>query len=199
MAKQSLVRRRVTESNPEEVTSMMVQVALNKEALATDDLYQTYRAKLAIDQNDLDTCIQQQAMMFLTVQEEYSMAVSRRDGARDTLSRTDAELARDIRADFAKQNTKATESLINDTVMLAPWHIKASSILSDAKQKADQWGGLVAAYEQRLRMLRELVALYSAGYWSSRSVEGSGVAVRDALAASAREKIEEKRNARKGV
>ena len=164
---------------------------------ADDDIYQAYKAKLQIDQSKLDTCIQQQATTYLAVQEEYTLAVSRRDEARDQLSRRDAELARDIRIDLTKRGEKTTEAIVNDCVMLSPAHIKASDHLAACKRSSDRWGALVGAFEQRLRMLRELVALYSAGYWSAQSIDGSAAAVRDGLAASAKEKLQQGRDARR--
>ena len=156
-------------------------------------LYRQLRGALIIDKDRLEEAVLRQPDLFFQVAEQYSLAVSRRDAARDNLSRMDAEIARNIRADLAKRNEKDTASVVTDLIILDARHIQAAEQFAKLKQASDEWGTLKESYEQRMRMLRELVSLYSTGYWTNAGAGRTNATVRNALADQARERMEEKR------
>lgn len=157
-----------------------VQADLNRlAALARqrEEEYMTFRSRIKINRDRLDDAIQEQAEVYLEVCERSAVAASIRDKARDDLARKDADLARTIRRD--QTNAKGgspKDSIVNDEVMLHPEHQAVSDAVDAAKKIADQWGALVKAFEQRMRMLRELVSLYNSGYWTT---QGAGAGARD--------------------
>lgn len=136
-------------------------------------LYERLRGGVQINKQQLDKVIEQQSDTFMDVSDEVTAAVSRRDLLRDELSRLDAELARAERGRLALAKEKTTESMINDAVMLHPAHIRKSADLAEAKAEADKWLSLKAAYEMRAKMVKELVSLYTSGYWTTQSLGGS--------------------------
>lgn len=160
-----------------------------------DALYDELKAQLSIDRNRLDEAVEQQATVFAKICEEHVLVSSQRDEAHDVLARRDAEIAREFRAN-PKEGQKITEAITNDAVMLHPEHVRLSQTLNQLKARADRWWGLRQAFDQRVRMLHELVSLYSGGYFTSSGAQGSKSAVSDALAATARARMDEKRKER---
>lgn len=160
--------------------------------------YEELRAKVRINRDKLDEEVEQQAALFIDICEEHVMASSRRDGARDELARTDAEIAREARRRAETAGTKMTEAMCNDAVMLDPRHVKGATEHQRLRREADNWDALREAFGQRVRMLHELVALYSAGYFTTGSAQGSRSNVNDALAQTARAKMAEARATKRG-
>lgn len=159
--------------------------------------YDLFRARIKIDRDALDKSVEEQAQVFLEVCDRHVNALSLRDEARDALSRKDAEIARETRQKAEKGGSRVTEANVNDSVMLHPDHINLSDKLAKLKKQSDLWGVLRDAFDQRMRMIRELVNLYAIGYYGSAGTVGPRNAVRDSLAATARTKLDEDRKTRR--
>lgn len=159
--------------------------------------YDALRERIKIDRDALDKSVEEQAQVFLEVCDRHVNALSLRDEARDKLSRRDAEIARDARQKGEKSGTRVTEANINDSVMLHADHIKLSAELAELKKQSDLWGVLRDAFDQRMRMIRELVNLYAMGYYGANGSVGPRNTVRDSLAATARSKLDEDRKSRR--
>lgn len=159
--------------------------------------YDMLRARIKIDRDALDKSVEEQAQVFLEVCDKHVHALSRRDEARDKLARRDAEIARDTRQKGEKSGARITEANVNDSVMLHPDHIMISAELAELKKQSDLWGVLRDAFDQRMRMIRELVNLYAMGYYGSAGTVAPRNTVRDSLAATARIKLDEDRKARR--
>jgi hypothetical protein len=159
--------------------------------------YDLLRARIKIDRDALDKSVEEQAQVFLEVCDRHVHALSLRDEARDALSRKDAEIAREVRQNGEKSGSRVTEANVNDSVMLHPDHIRLSAILAEIKKQSDLWGVLRDAFDQRMRMIRELVNLYAVGYYGSVGTVGPRNTVRDSLAATARTKLDEDRKIRR--
>lgn len=162
-----------------------------------DSVYEQLRNRLKIDRNELDKSVEEQAQVFFEVCEQHVNAISHRDEARDKLSRRDAELARETRQGLEKSGARATEAIINDSVMLHKDHIDLSAELAVIKKQTDLWGILRDSFDQRMRMIRELVNLYAIGYYGSAGTIAPRNTVRDSLAATARTKMDEDRKNRR--
>lgn len=158
--------------------------------------YERYREKIRIDRDQLDMSVEEQAGIYLSVSEQYVKAVSERDALRDQLARKDAEIAGAVRQKAEQNKSRATEAMINDAVMLHNDHIQLSERLSLAKKEVDLWMSLRDAFDQRMRMLRELVTLYTTGYFSVAGTGKPRNTVHDALADSARQRLSEQRKSR---
>ena len=158
--------------------------------------YDMLRNRIKIDRDALDKSVEEQAQVFLEVCDRHVNALSLRDEARDKLSRRDAEIARETRQKGEKGGTRVTEAMVNDTVMLSADHIKFSTELAELKKQSDLWGVLRDAFDQRMRMIRELVNLYAMGYFGAASAIGPRNTVRDSLAETARARLDENRKAR---
>lgn len=158
--------------------------------------YEMLRNRIKIDRDALDKSVEEQAQVFLEVCDRHVHALSLRDEARDKLSRRDAEIARDTRQKGEKGGTRTTEAMVNDSVMLHTEHIQLSANLTELKKQADLWGVLRDAFDQRMRMIKELVNLYAMGYFGAAGALGPRNTVRDSLAETARARLDENRKAR---
>lgn len=141
--------------------------------------YQQFKAGLQIDRDDLDTMVQQQAALFHEVFERHILAVSLRDDKAKHLSERDAEIAREFRRQQEAAKEKCTEAMTNDAVLLHPEHQRIKAEFDMLKRNADLWYSLREAYDQRVKMLHELVALHSAQYFGSTAA-GTVGSIRDA-------------------
>src|SRR3990167_4617743 len=176
-------------------TKPLVRRSISSAAEITSD-YDVFRERIHIARARLDDAVAEQAQIFLEICERHTCTLSARDEARDRLARCDAQLAQELRAALEASGKRPTESMVNDAVMLHDTHIATASFLTTTKREADLWGVLRDAFDQRMRMLRELVNLYSMSYYGSASAVGPSNTVRNALAATARERLDADRKVR---
>lgn len=148
-----------------------------------------YRELIKLDRHALDTAAEEQAQIFLDVCDKHTLAMSVRDEAEETLTRTDATVSSDIRIRSAEN--KLTEAAIKEKVIQNKDHAKAWSDYEYKRRIANSWGNLRVSFEQRAKMIRELTGQYSAGYFTVQS----GVGARRAAAPAGREALH---NARMG-
>jgi hypothetical protein len=160
--------------------------------------YDKYRNRIKIDRDRLDEAVTEQPEVFLEVCEQHTMCMSLRDGARDLLARKDSEFAREVRANIEAKGGKATENMVNDGVLLHPSRKQFKDSYEQLKTLSDKWGALRAAFEQRMRMLRELVALYGQGYFTSVTNSGNRSELSTIQAEAARAALDAKRRERAG-
>ena len=159
--------------------------------------YDILRTRIKIDRDALDKSVEEQAQVFLEVCDRHVNALSLRDEARDKLARHDAQIALETRQKAEREKTRITEAVVNDSVMLHPDHIRLSTELLEIKKRADLWGVLRDAFDQRMRMIRELVNLYAIGYYGATGAVTPRNVVRDSLAATAKAKLNEDRKTRR--
>ena len=174
-----------------------VRVVLRPPGDSMPDEYALFRNRIKIDRDALDKAVEEQAQVFLEVCDRHVHALSKRDEIRDKLARRDAEIAREVRRQAEKGKTRATEAMINDSVLLHIDHVKLNTDCAELKKQADLWSVLRDAFDQRMRMIRELVNLYAIGYYGAAGTVTPRNTVRDSLAATARTKMDEDRKARR--
>jgi hypothetical protein len=167
------------------------------EQAALSPKYDELRAAVRINRDKLDEEVERQSSLFIEICEEHVQACSSRDLARDELARTDAEIAREARRKANEAKEKMTDAMCSDAIMLDPRHVAGSRKLQDLRREADRWDALREAFGQRVRMLHELVQLYGAGYFTSGTAGGTRSEVNNALAQSAREKMDAARKAKR--
>lgn len=144
---------------------------------------------LGIDKNNLDEELVHQVQAFLEVADEYVLAVSNADSAKEILAEIDAGLDHKYR-----QGEKKTEAQIKNLILLDPEHGQAYANYTNAKLTAARLSALKDAYYQRNEALKELCKLYVAGYWSTTSVKETS----DVAYTQRRKKLAEARKVRVG-
>lgn len=131
-----------------------------------------YQGLLKIDKHDLDNALMEHPDLFAEVAGEKALSISKRDQAKLELEEIEAQTDIDLRDDFARSGTKVTEALISNHVTRDVDVQAAQRKLLNAKLEAERWSALAEAFSQRGYILKDLCALYIAGYWGSRSAEG---------------------------
>ncbi len=125
-------------------------------------------AQLAIDEQQLDRALSQQAQLYYEVTRETALACSRRDDLKAQLSAVYATLDAGIRA---ASSDKITEGKVKNTVEIDATYQAAQASYLEAKLEAELWSGLRESWHQRSYMLREMATLVVSGYVMSHAVE----------------------------
>lgn len=123
------------------------------------DLLNTYRNKLAIDREDLQTCLAEQARLFYEVANAHVMAIAERDQFKLDIEELHAALDQSIRKEAEEKEEKTTESGIQQRIKDDRDMRELKGQHLEAGKQADEWGALKEAFHQRSYMMRELVAL----------------------------------------
>lgn len=127
---------------------------------------------LLIDQHALDRELIRQAHTYHEIAIAYAEAVSKRDAAYENIKTVDANLYFHLRQTYEAEGTKITESLLSQKVLTHPEHTRAHGEHNLLKLEADKLMALKDAFGQRSYMLRDMVQLYTTGYFTENSVSG---------------------------
>jgi len=93
------------------------------------------------------------------------------DNEKEALDLIKAGLDREIRTDPEKFGiNKITESVILNTIIIQPRHVKANDIYIQARYESEVARGAVAAIEQRKTSLENLVKLHGQKYFAGPEV-----------------------------
>ncbi|MCK5235407.1 MAG: hypothetical protein KAR06_00365 [Deltaproteobacteria bacterium] len=153
-----------------------------------------FRDLLKLDRTKLDHACQTQADLFYRVSQQYTMAVSRRDEAKEEVSMVDAKMGQKLRATALANDEKLTDKKMAADVQASSEHEEAHSNYLTIKAEADEWGILKESFLQRASMLKELCSLYIAGYFSDVVISGAAGSI--VPTKQARERISEVRKER---
>ena len=132
---------------------------------------------LAIDELNLDKECIGQPQLYLRYSMKLADARKDYDEFKSELDLTTATLNKQIRDKPTKfgLEDKITESAINAMVSVQPSYREACAAVSEAKHKVDVLQAVVAAIDQRKRMLVLLVDLRGQEMYSTPRVSGNGV------------------------
>ena len=158
-----------------------------------------FRGALKIDRRSLDEAVEQHAELYLRVQEAYVFAKSIRDERRTAMDEVYAEQSESARKQLSKSGEKWTESQVKDWVAVSKEYLDAQANYQETSKRAELLGVMVAAYEQRGKMLRELAQLFIAGYFTLNAVRGAQHAASDAAAKLGREGMASARGSRPAI
>ncbi len=132
-----------------------------------------FRKYLKINKEKLDDELVQHSQLFFAVCEELVNALALRDGAKEGLAVTDAELDAKYRIALEKRHDKVTEAMVKGRVQTDPEHERVFGKFVEAKKRADLLQALKDSFEQRGHMVRDLCKLYIASYYDEGSVKGT--------------------------
>lgn len=157
-------------------------------------MYERFREALVIDRNSLDEACENHAQLYMEVQEAYILAASLRDEGKTAMEEVSARVASKIRTGFEKSGDKYTEGSIKEQVAVDEEYLESVALYQERHKEAALLGGLVAAYDQRQRMLSKLADLYQSGYFVLSGTRGSASRVQDADAERARKMLGDHRD-----
>lgn len=131
-----------------------------------------YRDKIKIDRNDLDTMLIEQPQHYADVAHQFALAISRRDRAKHVLDETRARIDNEERQLARDNEEKVTDSLLTARITVHPDVVQANKVRDQWARMAAIWEALKEAFEQRSYALKDLCALYHAGYWANSTGGG---------------------------
>lgn len=155
-----------------------------------------WRKALRIDRNNLDEELEQQPSLFYEVAEACARARSLLDEAHDNVDIVEAELDANIRREAAESDERTTEKAIRAQIHAHPDRVEANEKFLQLKQRTEELDQLRDSFRQRGYMLRELVALFIAGYYQESSAQGSRSKAKESRAERNAERMAERRRAR---
>ena len=127
---------------------------------------QKFEELVPIDKYNLDTLLQEHPDLFYRVSVAYEEAGASADQAKSYMDRLGAELDVEYRERMLKDGGKATDTAVKQAVANDPDMKAASEEFLDKRRLLGRWRALKDAYETRFKSMKELVQLYSSGYFS---------------------------------
>lgn len=147
---------------------------------------------LQIDEHGLEEELQSQVPSYYEVSKRLSVEVSRRDAAKHYLKTVEARVDGDLRREAKAAGDKVTETVIENRRILVDDVIAATQILLDAESRVRDLTTLKEAFTQRSYVLKDLVALYIANYYSGTEAERGERAARSISAETAKRATKER-------
>jgi len=124
---------------------------------------------LGIDIDKLDDEIRQHPDVYYRVSKAYSEAIAERDRLKDYLNQVKSAVELRIREEMVAKNIRDTDSKVEASVAVDDSYIEAQEEFREAQHFASRLDNLKRALEQRSHMLRDLVQLYCANWFSDRA------------------------------
>lgn len=134
--------------------------------------------RIPIDEHSLIEMQGIQTDSYFEVGQRLALEVSRKDAAKQFLGLVKARVEDGIRTDAKESGEKVTEGTVASRVALDSEVIEAENIVLDAERAMRELTALKDAFQQRSVMLRDMAALWIAGYYSDSATEGADKAVR---------------------
>jgi len=131
-----------------------------------------FKGELVIDRDGLDEALIRGPELFHTVSDQYILSVARRDEAKDDLNKTSADLNFLVRKNAQEAGTKVTEAMVKAGIDVHPDYINAQNLYREVCKEASQWLVMKESFLQRAYALKDLVELFTAGYFARSSLQG---------------------------
>lgn len=152
-----------------------------------------YAEKLAIDPDDLDTCLINNPELIYHVHEQAVLAKDRHDTLKQELEVAEAEEDNKVRALAERNEEKVTEPFVKKQVQAAQTIVDLNDDLLKAKKEVGLWEALKEGFKQRSYVLSSLVDLNI-----NRSPSGKGSSTLDRIAQRNYDRANEERERRRG-
>lgn len=163
----------------------------------TDTSIEFLESGLQIDEHALDDALVTQPDFFYRVSKQLAMVVSKRDAAKQALAEEEARCDAQFRKDALDNKEKLTETEIKNMIRLDREVKALSTGMLKLNREVGELTALKEAFQQRSYVLKDLVNLYIANYYTSNQDGGpSGRALKDHSADIARRGMAEARRRR---
>lgn len=149
---------------------------------------------LRIDEHALDDALVNHPDMFYRVSKQLAMLVSQRDAKKQELAEEEAKADGDIRETALKHKDKTTDTAVKQLIRLDKDVVRVSRELIDLNRQVGSWTALKEAFQARSYVLKDLVSLYIANYYTGNQDGGaSGRALRNHNASHVRDELRTRR------
>lgn len=119
-----------------------------------------------VDKHALDDNLEEQPDLFYRVSKACAIANSQADIAKMNIDELTARLDGTYREDFAKAGEKVTDTAVKQAIANDPEIRQATTDWLEKREIAARWMALKDTYVQRSYVMKELVTLYTVGYFS---------------------------------
>lgn len=130
------------------------------------------RHKLRIDKHALDDEVEHQPELYGEVAEAASLAKSQIDSLEEQIKELEADLDTQARADAENEGDRITENAIKAIIASDRDRKEMVIELLDARHLQRRLDALTTSFRHRSYALRDMVDLFLASYYSSRSASG---------------------------
>lgn len=162
------------------------------------DSLESLKEGLLIDKWSLDEELIRQPSMYWNISDIVVKSINLRDTHKNLIDEAISEVDALIRAEALASGDKLTETALKARVDASPRIVKMRRNYLELKLQADAYAALKEAYAQRAYVLKDLVALYTSGYFQTSSVQGSKHSLDDKKAEVIKKKAGELRRERGG-
>lgn len=159
---------------------------------------QSLKKGLLIDKYDLDEELVSQPSQYWKVSDLVAKAINLRDTQKNLIDETSSEIDASIRVQALESGEKLTETALKIRVDASPKLMKLRRAYLQLKLEADEYAALKEAYAQRAYVLKDLVSLFTSGYFQTSSVQGTQGSLSDATAEIVKKKQGELRRGKGG-
>lgn len=163
-------------------------MSVNHETLGAkfEKLTSRLETGLKIDKFNLDEELVQQPQLLYEVSSQLSLYTSRRDAAKQQLQNAEAAADNAIRRRASKREQRITEREIESRKRSDPEVEQANKVYLDLCYACNMLAGLKEAFQQRSYVLKDLVSLFVANYYSESSAGATNSKMKDHDAEAAR-------------
>lgn len=130
-----------------------------------DHFLQEHAEAIAIDKNALDDEFIHQGELFHRVSDRLAITISMRDEKKDYVRELEASTDQTIRSEALENDERMTEAQIKQRITLDRGVQAANAQLAELNRQVNRLAALKESFIQRSHALRELNALYLAGYY----------------------------------
>ncbi len=130
------------------------------------------RHKLRIDKHALDDEVEHQPELYGEVAEAAALSKSQIDSLEEQLKELEADLDTQARADAENEGERTTENAIKAIIASDSDRKEMVIKLLDARHLQRRLDALTTSFRHRSYALRDMVDLFLASYYSSRSASG---------------------------
>lgn len=141
--------------------------------MSSNSLLDEFTDYLTIDRHALDDAIQKQPSLYFAVSDALAAELSVRDGLKKKVDEVYADVTLQMRQESVRTGIKITEDQVKQTALLCPDYQQTHEEYLQQKLLCDRLLALKEAFSTRGYMLRDLVSLWVAGYFSTTPVKVS--------------------------
>ena len=151
------------------------------------------RTKLRIDKHSLDTEVEQQPELYGEVAEAAALSKSQIDSLEEQIKELEADIDTQARVDADNEGDRITENAIKAIIASDEDRKKMVIKLLDARHLQRRLEALTTSFRHRSYALRDMVDLFLASYYSSRSASGMREETKEAEVDRITDKMKERR------
>lgn len=152
-----------------------------------------FQTLLRIDRHNLDEEVERQPELYYKIAAEEARVRSRFDASKNALELVTANIDGEIRSKALKNDEKITEAVVRAKISQDKRCVQATEDQLKLKRRLDLLTALKDSFRQRSYMLRDLVELYTSGYYTDATIRGHSDRAKEKHAEKNQERMSQRR------